>query len=319
MQYYAQRDKAYTKQDDSVQALKTWVSKTVSPHYIELACDPTENLAQWYTKLKTILGTTDIRSQISASEKYQQAIKPLTKAKDWSKWLANWESSIGLAQKKGVPETLAAYKWTTDFLRAVRPIAEHWATSYGLTQEQAIEKGLITYRDIANSFRKEMSTMRVGYTGRPSIAKGAFGPSFAGQDDSGQGANNGDAQNSAEGASQRSRRRPAKRTRAPDEDIPSTVTRSCGACGLPHPLSNCYYVFPEKAPPRFTENPELRSVVDEALEADSALQEEVRNLKSKRAKSTERAKSTSSNRSSSTNRSNTRNRSREPKVIEEDD
>ena len=147
--------------------------------------------------------------------------------------------------------------------------------SYRLIQEQAIEKGLIMYRDIANSFRKEISIMRFGI-GRSPIAKGAFGPSFAGQDDSGQGANSRDAQNSTEGASQRSRRRHTKRARAPDEDnSPSTVTRSCRACGLPHLLSNCYYVFPEKAPPRFTKNPELWSVVDKALEADLALQEEV--------------------------------------------
>ena len=78
-------------------------------------------------------------------------------------------------------------------------------------------------------------------------------------------------------------------------------------------------MFLEKAPPSFTKNPEIQSVVDKALETDSDLMEQVQNLKLKRVKSTKRAKSNSSNRSSSANTSNTQNVSREPKVIEEDD
>ena len=215
---------------------------------------------------------SEYETQISARERYQEALKPLTKSKDWSKWLANWETAITLAQEKNIPEASSPVSWVTEFFTAVRPIAETWTTSYRVTQRQSIEKGLITYRDIAHDFREEMRSMRFGLKGKlPNIAKGAFGPSYAGQDNPDQDA--GDAQNSAEGASQRSRRRPTKRTRAPDEDInsPSTVTRSCEACGLSHPISNCYYVFPEKAPRWFTENPEIRLAVDDALQKDAAL------------------------------------------------
>ena len=161
--------------------------------------------------------------------------------------------------------------------------------------------------------------MHLGLKGRsPNIAKGAFGPSYAGQDNPDQDA--GDAQNSVEVAPRRQKKRLVKRARALDEDINSSSTRTCEACGLAsHLITNCYYVFPEKAPQWFTENPEIRSAVDELLKSDAALRDEVRRLKTKRAKSTERAKSTSSNRSNSANRSNTRNRSREPKVIEEED
>jgi hypothetical protein len=86
-----------------------------------------------------------------------------------------------LAYKKKVLEALSTPSWVTDFLVAVRPIAEHWTTSYRITQEQQIDKGLVTFRAIANSFRTEMGPMRFGI-GRPSIAKGAFGPSYARQD-----------------------------------------------------------------------------------------------------------------------------------------
>jgi hypothetical protein len=195
---------------------------------------------------------------------------------------------------------LSTTAWITDFLLAVRPIAEHWTTSYRITQKKQIEKGLITFREIANDFREEIGSMRFGQKGRtlPNIAKGAFGPSFAGQDNPDQDAT-GDAQNSVEVAARR-RTRPSKRTRLPDEELPSTG-RSCVACGLLHPVARCYYVFPEKAPQRFVENPELRSMVDNLLKTDSALQEQVRQLKTKRSKST------------------SAHRSNKPTIVEEDD
>ena len=72
------------------------------------------------------------------------------------------------------------------------------------------------------------------------------------------------------------------------------------ACGLPHPIANCFYVFPEKAPQWFHENPEIRLVVDGLLKSDTALKEEVRRLKTKKSKS------------------ETPNRSKDSRIVEED-
>src|SRR5438045_2471425 len=134
-----------------------------------------ESLAQWYGNLKEHVSTSDIRSQISAQEQYKDALKPLTKSKDWSNWLSNWEKAISLAQKKKVPEALSTSAWVMDFLLAVRPIAEHWMMSYRITQKQQIEKGLIMFRAIANDFCEEIGSMHFGQKGRtlPNIAKGA--------------------------------------------------------------------------------------------------------------------------------------------------
>src|SRR5271169_5802261 len=82
MQYYAQQEKEFREQDSAVQKLKKWVTDTVAPHYIEIACEATESLTQWYSNLKEHVGTSDIQSQISAQEQYKEALKPLTKSKD---------------------------------------------------------------------------------------------------------------------------------------------------------------------------------------------------------------------------------------------
>jgi hypothetical protein len=97
MQFYTQQEKEFREQDSAVQKLKKWVTDTVAPHYVEIACGATESLAQWYANLKEHVGISDIRSQISAREQYKDALKPLTKSKDWSSWLSNWEKAISLA------------------------------------------------------------------------------------------------------------------------------------------------------------------------------------------------------------------------------
>jgi hypothetical protein len=88
MQYYTQQEKEFREQDSAIQKLKKWVTDTVAPHYVEIACGAIETLAQWYTNLKEHIGTSDIQSQILAQEQYKEALKPLTKSKDWSNWLS---------------------------------------------------------------------------------------------------------------------------------------------------------------------------------------------------------------------------------------
>jgi hypothetical protein len=301
-QIYNGQDRKYQTQLNAVQALRKWVRTTVSPHYVRIACDPTETLTQWYANLKRHVGVSDDRSRLSAREEYRDALKPLSKLKDWSKWLSNWERAIGNAQSKKVPEALYTAGWVTDFLVSVRPIADTWATSYTISKREQIEKGLITSLDLAHDFRQEMRS-RSGLKGRtPNIAKGAFGPSYAGQDNPDQDAS-GDAQNSAEGGGRRRGKKSAKHARASDEDD-ALPERSCAACGLPHLLANCFYVFRERAPQWFTENPEVRALVDRLLKTDLGLQEEVRRLKSKRSKP---------------NPNKTKPKEPKPKTVEEED
>ena len=115
---------------------------------------------------------------------------------------------------------------------SVRPIANNWATSYRISKLEQIEKGSITSLDLAHNFCQEMSSqVCFGQKGRtPTIAKGAFGPSYAGQDNPDQDAN-GDAQNSVEKGGRRQKKRLAKYTRMSDKDDKSDC--SYVACSLP--------------------------------------------------------------------------------------
>src|SRR5436305_8549448 len=100
----------------------------------------------------------------------------------------------------------------------------------------------MTFRVIANDFREKMgSSLHFSQKGNGlKIAKGAFGPTYAGQDNPDQGAT-GDAQhNSTEVEAPRCRKElQGKRTRLPDKEDSSTG-RSCVACGQFHHVFKCF-------------------------------------------------------------------------------
>jgi hypothetical protein len=240
-----------------------------------VACKPEETLHQWYSNLKSRVGISKTRGIQIAYEQYQKALKPLTRAKDWSEWLMTWEKAMIIAEEKELPEALSTYSWTREFLTAVTPVAEQWAITYQMTHEEQIEKGQVTVGDIARAFRTYMTkpqTQRV----IPRVAKGAF-PTYAGQDTPDQSTLE-DAQDPAKGA-----RRSRSKRGVPEED--SSVDATCEACDQSHPVARCYYVLPDKAPHWWKENPEIRASVDLRLEKDANLQRVVQRLRGKRSRS----------------------------------
>jgi hypothetical protein len=283
MQRYIQSQKEYKEQTTAVQKLKKWVIDSVASHYTHVTCEPTEALSQWYAQLKSHVGISDVKSKTIAREQYKEAVKSLTKPKDWQSWLKNWEKAMILAQQKKVPEAMSTSSWTIDFFVAVAPIAEQWTISYRITKQEQIEKSILSFRVLANDFREFMG-MRFSLGRSPRVAKGAFGPTYAGQDTPDQSAS-GDAQlNGAEVASARRRRGPSRKRSAPEEEEDPSG-RLCEACDQSHALAVCFYVFPEKAPSWFKENPEIRASVDEQLKENPSLKEQIQRLKAKRSRS----------------------------------
>jgi len=150
-------------------------------HFQLTACDPLHLITQWHTALKSQVGISDDEAYRNAREAYQLAVKPLFRApKDLIKWSEAWEQAMAIAQRKRVPEALNTKSWFYDFLNAVKPILGNWVTSYKLIKEVQLT---LTYRTVANDFREEVRQLtkaRIPVGSR--IAKGSFGPSFAGKE-----------------------------------------------------------------------------------------------------------------------------------------
>jgi hypothetical protein len=260
---YTHRLKKFTEKETHIENLTSWVLKTVSQHYRSTACRPDDSLRTWYKNLEKQVGISTGKQREKAREAYKEAVRPLSRLpKDLSTWLEQWERAINKAQQKEVPEAKDATAWTADFFTVMKPFYAQWVITYKMTRRHEIESGTLTFRELANDFRDEVKTAP---TQQGRIAKGAFGPSFADQDDH--------PSTGARGGQRAGKRR-----------YTGGSQPTCLACGQFHALSDCFYVFRDKAPKWFRFRKETEGIVANRLEEDENLKKEVLGLKGKKIK-----------------------------------
>ena len=288
---YTHRLKQYSDEKNKIKELKDWVTSSIATHYFESACEPTESIRGWYKKIKEHSGVSKEMITTTARDNYKKAVTVLTKApKDFDVWLNNWEQAISHAESKEVPEALSISSWFDDFLHAVDPLMGYWTTAYRLTKQSEVDSGSLTYRTLANDFRKELrhrkSTSSSGKT-----AKGSFGAAFGPKADSAEG--DAPTHQGAEGSSStghniaggRSNRRHKRATSENQEEVlENQGTRPiCPVCNLKHQLLKCYYAFPELAPEGFQPREHVQKRAEENLQKKDVI-DQVRKIKNKRQK-----------------------------------
>ena len=190
-----------------------------------------------------------------------------------------------------------------------------WAASYGISKDPQVEDGTLDYRKVANDLRREASQY-TETTKASKIAKGSFGPTFAGEESSDESPRPGseDATSRTKRASQKrkhsSGETPGMAYRVNEEQHPrqkrfkrssgetpgmadrdveelqtskkrnhssgETPGKVCRACEGPHPTRRCYYLFQRTAPHKWTPKPHVQKLVDRNLKEDSTLKEEIK-------------------------------------------
>jgi hypothetical protein len=270
MNYYQQELKAYNKEQESIEKLKTWVGRTTTDHLRRTCCNPEGTLKSWYTKLKEQVGISDGKLLLDARAQYRAAIKHLSKApKDPLAWLDTWEQAISQAKEKNVPEAQLTLTWFEDLSNAIRGFMKEWIVSYELLHATEIDNGTLTFRKLANDLRRELTKSQTPRLGRV-VAKGAFGPSFADPDETEQ----------PKEDEQGKKKSKSKRKLTAGES-----SAKCPACELQgHTLANCLYIFPEKAKGTFRGRKGRQEEVNKRLEEDNQLQKEVDRLRGKKQK-----------------------------------
>ena len=293
---YLDQDKKFTYQIDGIDKLKEWVRKTASPNYQLICCEPTDTIKDWYEKLKELVSTEERTRKREARDKYRRAIKPPTNLKSLSAWITNWELVMSEAKKKGLAVAENSSDWFDDCLNAIEPLLPSWVDAYRLTKETEAETENFSYRMLANDIR-EVVRRKVIPSKSTKIAKGSFGPSFAGEENSQCAGvdvpNQGDGQTLSKGK-QRSGKIAGKRKQSEDKSpssetcdkSPSHGKPVCRGCKQFHYFRRCFYLFPEIAPEWFTERTELREIVNQSIQDDPTLAEEVKRMKKKMEKST---------------------------------
>ena len=243
----------YRQQEEAVTFMKTWILNSVSVKWRSTACLPTESLRTWYTKLKEQVGISDARLNSNIREEYRKVVNTRgDRVSSWDTWIGEWERIINEAREKGVPEAVDASSWFDDFLRAVSPRHEHWATSYEASSGTQVLQGSTSFREVANKFRDYLKRSN-GSAGRPPrTAKGAFVALGAAEDS--------EAEEQKEDRQQHGGKRSAPKTnnrrdhRGGDRNKKQRTDESggyrgpltCFGCGSFHRLTDCSYAFPNK-------------------------------------------------------------------------
>ncbi|RYC77300.1 hypothetical protein BFJ63_vAg19826, partial [Fusarium oxysporum f. sp. narcissi] len=196
---------------------------------------------------------------------------PKTVSQAAFKWLDQWEEAMAKGRQREVPETLHNSAWAWDFFNVTTHILPSWTASYKISSKTLLQNRALSYRDVGNAFRNELQDAEAT-KGR--VARGAFSASYAGEDPQDD---EGDA-HIIEGQYHSTKTGERKRQRSPEK------RQECPACGLPHELAKCFYVFPNQAWKGFKPREKIQQKVKETLEEDSDLQAQVKSLTRKKAR-----------------------------------
>ena len=292
---YLHDTKTYKDQEDNVYKFKEWLMTSVSPHYRQTCLEPSESLLNWYKNLKDAAGINTYIETNNARRQYREALKPPRNLKEFDNWIDNWEKAMDIAYNKGIAVTQTAAEWFSDLIGTLEKILPTWSEAYELTRTQEVENNTLVYRTVANDLRKVLEKERNrGWK----LAKGSFGPTFAGEADQYAAAESPPDAEASTGVGTKRQARDygrgieAKRRKreeaSRDEEASSTkptrrdqrkdsseARRVCRGCEGFHSTKKCYYLLPDQAPEGWTPRTQTRKIVDRNLKKDSILKRDV--------------------------------------------
>ncbi|RHZ51562.1 uncharacterized protein CDV56_106148 [Aspergillus thermomutatus] len=296
--YKDQKDQ-YEKQREALNKLQSWMMRTVASRYRETCFGYEKDIKEWYNALKEQVGSNEYDIKRDIKDAYRRSVKPLSKIpKDVELWITNWEQTMAKGLERDLSFATNIDDWFEDFLTAVNLIIPSWTEAYRLTKSIQVEEGTLSYRTLANDFRKAVKASRPDAKSR--VAKGSFGPTFAGQgtaDESSDSSINSVVEKRVKTGKKKTGKQSSQSTQDAERGSQSTqntgrgkrrhsritslVTGSgpkCRACNQGHELQACYYIFPNKAPDWFTPKTSVQQRVEEKLKNDHGLTEEVKRL-----------------------------------------
>ncbi|KAF7136939.1 hypothetical protein CNMCM5793_006643 [Aspergillus hiratsukae] len=296
---YKDRRDQYDKQRALLDKLQTWMTNSVASSYAKACFHHNKTIKEWYNALKEQVGSNEYDIKRDIKDAYRRSVKPLSKVpKDVEFWITNWEQTMAKGLERDLSFATNIDDWFEDFLTAVNLIIPSWTEAYRLTKSSQVEEGTLSYRTLANDFRKAVKASRPDAKSR--VAKGSFGPTFAGQgtaDESSDSSINSVVEKRVKTRQNKTGKQSSQSTQDAERGSQSTqntgrgkrrhsritslVTGSgpkCRACNQGHELQACYYIFPNKAPDWFTPKTSVQQRVEEKLKNDHGLTEEIKRL-----------------------------------------
>ncbi|KAK4117925.1 hypothetical protein N657DRAFT_584565, partial [Parathielavia appendiculata] len=220
---------------------------TVSQQLRDAHCPGHRDLRTWYRNLKEASDlpsdtNTSIRTRLADHLNSLQKNKHLKKP-DLTAWLTTWESLLQLMHAHGMPEPTTTDLWFNPLMAALRAHFPGFVQTYRIQCRPSYES--LNYRTVSRDIKASIDDLIQPVPNR--VGKGAFA-SFGGQQQPEQQSNSSTTPNK--------RKRP---------------TEQCRACGHIHPTTQCYYLYPDKAPPNWEAREHVRQRVRANVQANPSL------------------------------------------------
>lgn len=250
--------------------VRNWILDTVAEPLSRTHCTAETTLPQWVQSIYDEFALAAKERKQKARRAYREILnEPLrariTTYKAVSDWLMRWRNAINEAKDVGLQEATEPDQWLPDLTEALRASPmESWMNAYSVTQINKVEDGTLAVGPVMADIRRAIG----GQQGPPKKNKLGHG-AFLGGGGSEEG------ENDHSPSDQRAKNK--KRSR---QSIGGDKEAKCPACDQLHPLSLCYYVFPEKKPGWFTHGPHIFEKVNRRLEKnEDNLVDRIRKIK----------------------------------------
>lgn len=237
---YEHRNKRHKEFQTRTKNVRNWVLETLDEPLSRHHCKPETSLPEWIQSIYDEFAlATEQRKQRARrayreilGEPFQGKIKTNTAAADW---LKRWRNAINEAQDVGLQEAIEPDQWLGDLTTALQSThLQAWTDAYSVMQIAQVRAGTLTVGPVMADIRREIAK-RPETPRRGRVSQGAFH-------------GGGGTQEEADSSTNARRTNTKKRRR---QSIGSDKEAKCPACCQLHPLSRCFYAFPENRPDWF--------------------------------------------------------------------
>ena len=269
---YQLKMKKYTQQDEKLQKAKELITSRVSDSRSSLL-DPTKGPREWLTKLKRASAVSSGYITQQATENYLAVLRKVPSRTTLDKWISAWELAMSEANKHQTFHTFSG-QWLRDLAMVIKPLSEALHVIFLRDASDPAKSNSKDYLEASVQIRDVLQVRTEDITKGGRTTRGAaFVTEFDGEpaleeDDITQ-----------ESDRPRNRKRAGTESilrNAPKRKRKKELNMACKACGSKtHPLSKCFYVFPELRFDGFVPNKKLENKVRQILEDNTELEKEI--------------------------------------------
>lgn len=268
---YEHRNKLYLQTVKKIKTIEDWVMDTIDETHSRHHCSDEKSLAEWIQSLYNEFSLAEDERKQKARRVYREILaeprlNKITTYRATGDWLTRWRNAINEAQDVKLQEATEPDQWLNDLTGALRSTPmESWINAYSVTQTLQVRAGTLTVGPVTADIRRAIGDQPEPLK-KARITPGAF--------HSGGGQKEQD-----EGHSENARRRGGGKKRF-RQSIGDDKESRCPACYLLHPLTRCYYAFPEKMPQGFPLVDHIANRVKQRIERnEDNLADRIRKIK----------------------------------------